>query len=137
VDPKQPLATAVWSRSSSAMDSWMLEQSDIVTFQSFESADQVGAQLTLMKRYDRPVICSDWLMRQSGNTFDKILPLYAANKVGWFSQGLVNGKSQKWIQDEEHRVEETPDIWQHDVLESDGDAYDSEELRLIGEFKFQ
>jgi hypothetical protein len=137
VDPKQPLATAVWSRSSSAMDSWMLEQSDIVTFQNFESADQVRAQLTLMKRYERPVICSDWLMRQSGNTFEEILPLYAVNHVGWFSHGLVNGKSQKWIQDAAYRVEETPDIWQHDMLESDGAAYDSEELRLIGEFKFQ
>jgi len=136
IHPDQPLAVAAWTRLESAMSARMLERSDIVTFQSFESVEQVEALLMLLNRYERPVICSDWLMRPLDNTFEKLLPLFAIHRVGWFNRGLVKGKTQEWIQQEKFRSETNPDLWQHDVLETDGDAYDADEIELIQEFRF-
>ena len=137
VDPKQPLAVAAWTRPESAMTTRMLERSDIITFQSFESADQIEALLLLLKRYERPIICSDWLMRQKGNDFEKVLPLFSVNRIGWFNRGLVNGKTQEWIQQERYRSEADPEVWQHDVLTTEGEPYDEEEIQKIQEFRFQ
>ncbi len=137
VDPKQPLAVAAWTRPESAMSSRMLEKSDIITFQSFKSASEVEALLLLLKRYDRPIICSDWLMRQKDNNFQKILPLFSVNRVGWFNRGLVNGKTQEWIQQDDYRSETNPELWQQDVFTADGEAYDEEEIQMIQEFRFQ
>ena len=137
IDPKQPLAVAAWTRPESAMTTRMLERSDIITFQSFESVDQIEALLLLLNRYERPIICSDWLMRQKGNNFEKVLPLFSINRVGWFNRGLVNGKTQEWIQQDRHRSEASPELWQHDVLTADGEPYDEEEIQRIQEFRFQ
>ncbi len=137
VDPDQPLAVAAWGRHESAMSARMLERSDIITFHSFESAEKVEAHLMRLKQYKRPLICSDWLMRQRENTFKKILPLFSVNRIGWVSRGLVKGDTQEWIQQESYRSETDPDLWQHDILHEDGEAYDDEEIRLIQEFRFQ
>jgi hypothetical protein len=137
IDPKQPLAVPAWTKPNSAMTVHQLERSDIITFQSFETAGQIEALLTLLKRYDRPIICSDWLMRQRDNDFEKILPLFSVHRVGWFNRGLVNGKTQEWIQQDQYRSADRPDLWQHDVLKPDGDAYDAKEIERIQGFYFQ
>ena len=137
IDPKQPLAAPAWTKPNSAMTVHKLERSDIVTFQSFETAGQIEALLTLLKRYDRPIICSDWLMRQRDNDFEKILPLFSVHRVGWFNRGLVNGKTQEWIQQDQYRSADRPELWQHDVLKPNGDAYDPKEIERIQGFYFQ
>ena len=135
-DPEQPIAVAVWSRLASAMSAHKLELSDFITFQSFDAPEQTEALLSYLARFERPIICTDWLMRQRGNDFDNILPLFARYKVGWFNRGLVNGRTQKWIQQVEFRSAEHPDLWQHDVLKEDGSPYRQEEIDAIQAFRF-
>jgi len=135
-DPQQPIAVAVWSRFASAMSAFQLERSDFITFQSFDPPEQVEALLAYLKRYDRPIICIDWLMRQRGNTFDAILPMFSRHKIGWFNQGLVNGRTQKWIQQPQFRSDKDPDMWQHDVLKEDGSPYRQGEVDAIPAFEF-
>jgi hypothetical protein len=137
VNPAQPLAVAAWDRFGSAMSARMLERSDLITFQSFESPEQVESLLLLLRRYQRPMICSDWLMRQQGNNFETILPLFSLNRVGWFNRGLVHGKTQQWIQRDDRRSKTDDQVWQHDVLRANGDAYDPKEINLIQAFRFQ
>lgn len=137
VDPDQPLAVAAWSRLGSAMSTRMLERSDIITFQSFENASQVEDLLMLLRRFDRPVICSDWLMRQQDSTFEKLLPLFSVNRVGWFNRGLVRGKTQQWIQQKQYRSAADAEVWQQDVLNEDGEAYSDKEVELIQSFRFE
>ena len=136
VDPAQPLAVAAWKEFGSAMAARKLERSDLITFQSFDNAESIEARLMLLKRYERPIICSDWLMRQAGNDFEKVLPVFAVHQVGWFNQGLVNGKTHKTIQDARYRVEKNPDVWQQDVLQTDGTPYSEQEVELIRGFRF-
>lgn len=136
INPKQPLAAAAWKDFSSPMTARKLERSDIITFQSFETADLVEEKIRLLSRYDRPLILADWLLRQQGSTFEKILPVCSQHSVGWFSHGLVKGKTQTWIQQADLRNEAEPDLWQQDVLQPDGTPYDKKEAELIRGFRY-
>ena len=82
------------------------------------------------------MICTAWLMRQRDNTFETILPVFAVHRVGWFNCGLVNGKTQTWIQQAQFRSDSDPDLWQHDVFRSDGEAYNQREVEQIKAFRF-
>lgn len=136
-DPEQPLAVAAWSRMGSAMTLRKLERSDFISFQSFDNPEQVAAMIHLLKQYNRPIICSDWLLRQQGNTFENILPLFAENGIGWFNRGLVRGETQEWIQQPAFKSENDPDIWQHDVVDQDGHPYSEKEVQLIKAFDYK
>lgn len=136
VDPSQPLAVAAWKEFGSAMAASKLERSDIITFQCFDTAEGIEARIQLLQRYKRPIICSDWLMRQMGNDFKTVLPVFATYRVGWFNQGLVSGKTHMTIQDARYRVEKNPDLWQQDVLQKDGTPYDEKEVELIQGFRY-
>ena len=137
VNPSQPLAVATWGRFGSAIGARIHERSDLVTFQSFDSVETVEPLLMLLERFDRPVVCTAWLMRQRDNTFEKMLPLFAARRIGWFNRGLVNGKTQTWIQQPQFRSEKDPDLWQHDVFRADGKPYRADEVEMIKAFRFQ
>ena len=137
VEASQPLAVAAWRDFGSAMTARQLERSDLITFQSFDNVESIAARLMLLQRYQRPIICADWLMRQTGNDFEKVLPLFATYRVGWFNRGLVSGKTQLEIQQAQYRSERDPDLWQQGVLRSDGSPYDRREVELIQGFRFQ
>ncbi len=137
VNPRQPMAIATWGRFGSAIGARIHERSDFITFQSFESATTVERLLLLMEHYERPIICTAWLMRQGDNTFEEMLPLFASRRVGWYNRGLVNGKTQTWIQQAEFRSETDPDVWQHDVFHADGEVYRQDEVVLIKAFRFE
>lgn len=134
--PSQPLAIPVWRDFGSAMSSRKLERSDLITFHSFGSKEQVDAELLMLRRYNRPIICSDWLLRQQGNNFDNLLPVFAAHRVGWFNQGLVNGRTQMHLQQPQYQSKENPDLWQHDVFNEKGEAYQPHEIDLIQAFRY-
>jgi len=136
IDASQPLAVAPWREFNSAMATRKLERSDLVTFQSFDNVESMEARLLLLQRYQRPIICSDWLMRQVGNDFEQVLPLFSVYRVGWFNQGLVNGKTQMNLQQKQFRSEKDPDLWQQDVLYDDGTPYDRNEVELIQGFQY-
>ena len=136
VDPRQPIAVPAWRDFGSPMSARKLERSDLVVFHTFENAEVVKAQLQMMQRFNRPIVVSDWLMRQRGNTFEDILPLFATHGVGWFSRGLVQGRTQMWIQDEENRDPAHPEIWQHDMLTPDGEPFNDAEIELIRGFRY-
>lgn len=136
VDAAQPLAVSAWRKFGSAMAARKLERSDLVTFQSFESVETVEAQLQLLQRYQRPIICSDWLVRQAGSDFEQLLPLFAAYRVGWFNCGLVSGKTQLQVQEARFRSEQKPDLWQQGMLHADGTPYDRKEAELVQGFRY-
>ncbi|HQF19773.1 MAG TPA: FecR domain-containing protein [Kiritimatiellia bacterium] len=136
VEATQPLAVAAWKEFGSAMAARKLERSDLITFQSYDTKEAVEARLMLLQQYKRPIICSGWLMRQSGNQFDQILPLFAMGHVGWFNQGLVAGRTQLEVQQTGFRSESDPDLWQQNVLREDGTPYDRREVELIQGFQF-
>lgn len=135
-NPRQPVAVPAWRDFGSPMSTHKLDRSDLITFHTFENAELVSAQLQLMQRFNRPIVVSDWLMRQRGSTFEKILPVFSTHGVGWFNRGLVRGRTQQWVQDEAFADPEQSEVWQHDVLKTDGEPYDAREIELIRGFRY-
>lgn len=95
--PRQPLAVGVWADADNLMAARIIELSDIINFQSFGDAEQTRAKIALCEPYNRPILCTDWLMRQEGNSFKDILPVFQDKRVGWYSRGLVQGRSQLFV----------------------------------------
>ena len=115
----------------------MAELSDIITFHSYTEPDQTVETILTLKRHDRPIICTEWLRRQVGNTFESILPVFAKYRVGWYHWGLVAGRTQTYMPYGSRPGDPMPAVWQHDVFHKDGKAYDPSELALVSAFNFE
>ena len=135
-DPVQPLTAGPWTEYASPMSVRIMELSDFISLQTFDGVEGVKAKLRILSQFNRPIICTDWLKRQNGNTFSEILPLFAENDIGWFNRGLVRGKTQLHYPDDSivKGDEEIP--WQQNILKEDGSAYNDEEIRQIRAFDF-
>ncbi len=139
VDPSQPLTSGVWKgdwSSDSALSEtarYQLDNSDVITFHSYDPPEMVTRKLVSLRRYGRPIICTEYMARPLGSTFQTVLPLLKKEKVGAYNWGFVSGKSQtiypwdSW----EKQYTAPPAIWFHDIFNSDGTAYDPAEVKVI------
>ncbi len=138
-NPSQPLTAAPWlgdyvdpARMRPATK-FMLDNSDVVTFHSYDDSATVEKLVTALERYGRPIICSEYMARPRGSTFQAILPILARRHVGAINWGFVSGKTQtiypwdSWTN--EYTAE--PKVWFHDIFRTDGTPYDSAEVQLI------
>ncbi|UCE46305.1 MAG: hypothetical protein JSW47_11860 [Phycisphaerales bacterium] len=136
VNPMQPLTTGAWTGFDSPMSKRLMALSDIISFHAYDQPDGIVRKIKTCRGYGRPVICTEWLRRQVGNTFASILPLFAEHHVGWYHWGLVAGRTQTYLHWGSKRGDPVPEIWQHDTFHKDGTPYDPKELELIRTFLF-
>jgi len=134
--PTQPLTTGAWSRFSGRMSRRLMELSDVVSFHAYDAPAGVEAKIKLCKAHGRPLICTEWLRRQSGNTFAAVLPLFARHEVGGYHWGLVAGRTQTYMPWGSKRGSPRPKVWQHDVFHPNGRPYDPREIELLRRFRF-
>ncbi len=139
VDPSQPLTAAVWHNdwsnpdSLTAMDEFMLEHSDVISFHNYSGPKDIRQRIKSLKRYDRPIFCTEYMARPNGSTFKAILPILKQNNISAYSWGFVAGKTQTiypWDSWDKNYTSE-PDVWFHDILRKDGTPYDSSEIKFI------
>jgi hypothetical protein len=139
--PTQPLTSGLWG------DSWedptrvsgtaliQLKESDIVSFHSYDQPAIFEKKVVALSRYDRPLICSEYMARSVGSTFENTLPVARRYHVGAINWGLVQGKTQtiypwdSWQKPFDHE----PEPWFHDIFRTDGRPYDPKETALIRE----
>ena len=134
--PDQPLTTGLWRELNSPMSERIAALSDVISFHAYDPPEGVEAKIQHLAHYGRPLICSEWLHRQTGNTFDAILPLFASHRVGWFHWGLVAGRTQTYMPWGSAPGDPMPRMWQHDVFYPDGAPYDPAELERVRRFSF-
>ncbi|MHC4249358.1 MAG: glycoside hydrolase 5 family protein [Planctomycetota bacterium] len=135
-EPGQPLTTGVWNAFDGRMSGRIMALSDVVSFHGYDGPAGVLAKIDACAKHGRPVLCTEWLCRQSGNTFENILPLFAEHRVGWYHWGLVAGRTQTYMPWGSERGAPMPDVWQHDVFQEDGKAYDAAEMEMVAAFGF-
>jgi hypothetical protein len=135
----QPLTSGLWggewerAEGLSGTPRIQLEESDIVSFHSYDRSAVFERKVLALGRYHRPVICTEYLARSEGSTFAGTLPIAVKYRIGAFNWGLVQGRTQtiypwnSWQKPYEH--EPTP--WFHDIFRTDGRAYDPAEIALI------
>jgi len=143
VNPSQPLTVAPYGdfynifSKYSLMTKRFFELSDVISFHAYDTPDKMEEKVNvLVNNYDRPLICTEWLIRQYGGTFKNILPLFAEHKVSWYQWGLVAGKTQTYMHGGSKKGDPEPEIWQHDVFHKDGEPYNHDELKLVRDFQF-
>jgi len=138
--PQQPLTSGVWkgewfkTGKLDAIEQIQLENSDIVSFHSYEPANEFTKRLQFLLRYNRPIICTEYMARPRGSTFVAILPIGRKYNIGMINWGFVQGRSQTnypWDSLEHPYVEYQPWIWFHDIFRTDGTPYLREETELI------
>lgn len=137
--PSQPLTSGVWKGDWSSdaklseMERFQLEHSDVITFHSYDPPEVVKARIDSLKRYNRPIVCTEYMARPRGSTFAKVLPLLKDQNVGAYNWGFVNGRSQtiypwdSW--GKSYAGEPLP--WFHDIFRENGTPYDTTETDLI------
>jgi hypothetical protein len=127
VNPSQPLTTGIWEFKE--YDFKFAEMSDIITYHDYTPLESSKEKTEILKQYNRPIICTEWLLRQFGNTFENHLPLFAEKISGAYNWGLILGKTQTNLHWGKNDV--VPEIWQHDLYYSDGSPYNKAEIEFI------
>lgn len=132
INPSQPLTCGLWSLSLSDLNKFQVENSDIITYHNYEDPIKHQAVIDSLKKYHRPLICTEYMARRNNSLFTNILPMLHANKVGAINWGLVSGKSNtKYAWDEPIPDGGEPKLWFHEVFRTDGTPYKQEEVDLI------
>ena len=142
MNPVQPLTSGVWSgdwshpNQESTMTKIQLSESDVITFHNYGWPEVFEGKVKELQRYHRPIICTEYMARGVGSTFDTILPIGKKYDVGMINWGFVAGKTQTylpWDSWERPYILAPPAIWFHDVFHLDGKPYRQEEIYLIHE----
>jgi hypothetical protein len=141
INPTQPLTSGVWDMDKAVngggigkLQEIQLRESDIITFHNYSWPENFKAEIDWLKRYKRPLICTEYMARSVGSTFDTIVPIAKSERVGAINWGFVAGKTQTyypWESWQHPYVHEEPPVWFHDVLHPDGKAYRQAEVDLI------
>ncbi|WP_277978712.1 endo-1,4-beta-xylanase [Sphingomonas phyllosphaerae] len=141
VDPTQPLTSGLWIGESwdrqdtlDAVEKIQVAQSDVMSFHDYNWPEQWEKRARQMASYGRPVLCSEYMARGNGSTFDGSLPIGKKLKVAMFNWGFVDGKTQTrmpWDSWKKPYTYEEPTVWFHEVLRADGTPYRAAEVALI------
>ena len=137
--PTQPLTSGIWGDWTSLDElppiaHVQLEQSDVISFHIYSWPEQFEARIHQLEQFHRPLICTEYMARGVGSTFDTILPIAKQFKVGAINWGLVAGKTQTylpWDSWQHPYVIEKPPVWFHDVFHEDGTLYRKREGTIM------
>lgn len=113
-----------------------LAQSDVLSFHNYGWPEGFERSVIALKKYQRPVICTEYMARSVGSTFDTVLPIAKKYRVGAVNWGFVVGKTQTnlpWDSWQHPYVKTEPAVWFHDVLRADGKPYREREAEIIRE----
>ena len=141
--PSQPLTSGVWqgdwshSDKESAMTKVQLSESDVLTFHNYGWPEEFEAKIVELKTYNRPIICSEYMARGAGSTFDGTLPVAKKYNVGVINWGLVAGKTQTylpWDSWQKPYVLSQPTVWFHEVFKQDDTPYRQREADLLRQY---
>ena len=91
MNPSQPLTVGAWrdfigedGLQPEALDKipkFILDNSDVVSFHTYEKPDVAPRQIEFLETYDRPILCTEYLARSRDNTFENLLPLFKGHEV--------------------------------------------------------
>ena len=133
--PVQPLTAGTWEYKD--YDLSFAGLSDVISYHDYFPLAESEKKIELLKKHNRPLLCTEWLHRPNGNTFQNHLPLYKRENIGIYNWGLVNGKTQTHLDwsTMNGKPDASPKIWQQDIFYPDGTPYDENEIDLIRQYK--
>jgi hypothetical protein len=139
INPAQPLTAGVWQgdwsdpEKLSPINQFMLAQSDVISFHNYHPLAEMKRSVEALKRYRRPMLCTEYMARPAGSTFDPILTYLKDQHIGAYNWGFVAGKTQTiypWDSWQKAYAAE-PSAWFHDIFRTDRTPYDAKEVSFI------
>jgi hypothetical protein len=139
INPDQPITMAPWKEDWSsddvltALDNYMFAHSDIISFHCYEEKESMERRIRTLQRFGRPMLCTEYMARPFGSTFQEILPVLKKYRVGAYNWGFVAGKTQTHCPWDSWSTvyENEPSLWFHDIFRADGTAYKPEEIKFL------
>ncbi len=140
--PTQPLTSGVWK------DDWSIPEklgpgakiqiamSDVISFHSYDKPEVFEKRVLSLQQYHRPLLCTEYMARGNGSTFQGTLPIAKKYNVAAINWGLVAGKTQTylpWDSWQHPYTDREPTIWFHEIFRTDGTPYNPEETAFIKE----
>ena len=138
-NPSQPLTSGVWlgdlssDEKLSPVQRTQLENSDVISFHSYGTVADLRRDIGNLRRFKRPVLCTEYMARPNNSTFEPNLGFLKEQNVAAYNWGFVSGKSQtiypwdSWTK----KYTSEPTLWFHDVLRMDGSPYLQAEVDYI------
>lgn len=136
----QPLTSGVWNgdwsspEKLSPMERIQMNESDVISFHSYSKPENFEKHVLALQQYHRPLICTEYMARSHGSTFQGTLPIAKKYHVGAINWGLVAGKTQTylpWDSWQRPYTDREPAVWFHEVFRADGQPYRQEEADFI------
>ncbi len=138
-NPSQPITSGVWigdwstHESLTPLQRLQIEQSDVISFHNYDGPEEFEKRIKWLQRYGKPLLCTEYMARPNGSTFQAFLPVAKKHNIAMYNWGFVDGKTQTkypWDSWDKTYTSE-PDVWFHEVLRADGTPYNEEEVALI------
>ena len=131
-NPDQPVSSGMWDWNLEKLNKFQLTHSDVITYHDYEEPEKHQRVIQILKASGRPVICTEYMARLRGSTFENSMPMLKKENVGAINWGLVSGKTNTiYAWDTPMPNGDEPKLWFHDVFKQDGTPYKQEETNLI------
>ena len=132
VDPDQPLSAGLWNESLNELNAFQLSHSDVITYHNYEDEIHHQQCIDTLKKYGRPLICTECMARLRNSKFENIMPILKAQNIAAINWGLVAGKTNTmYAWDTPVPDGSEPKIWFHDIFRPNGIPYDEKETAFI------
>lgn len=134
VNPSQPVTAGVWNNAPpfKELNKFQLENSDIITYHNYNYIDHHKNAIDTLRKYNRPLICTEYMARRNGSLFQLILPLLKQENVGAINWGFVSGKTNTiFAWDTPIKDGKEPLLWFHDIYRKDGTPFSKYEVDFI------
>ena len=145
-NPSQPLTSSIWKTwekdedwskldNLSDLSRFIVSNSDIISFHTYGDIKEMKLRVDQLEIYNRPIMCTEYLARGQGSTFQAMLPLLKEKKIAAINWGFVAGKTNTIFPWSSWDIDFTapPEIWHHDIYMPDKTPYDQEEIDFIKE----
>jgi hypothetical protein len=134
VRPDQPLTAAPFAFDPEwehELSRTMLERSDVISFHHYGGIGDSKKFIDNLRSFGRPILCTEWMARTFGSTFQTHLPMWKDEKVGCYCWGLVAGRTQTYFPWGSPEGSPEPELWFHDIFREDGSPFDPAEIDAI------
>jgi len=140
VHPTQPLTSGVWKGGWSSPEKLdpsekiQIAMSDVISFHSYDKPEEFEKRIAWLLPYNRPILCTEYMARGNGSTFQGSLPIAKKYHVAAINWGLVAGKTQTylpWDSWKQPYTDREPAMWFHEIFRTDGTPYRQDEVDFI------
>ncbi|KXO95750.1 1,4-beta-xylanase [Tsukamurella tyrosinosolvens] len=134
-NPTQPLTSGVWADTRPEIRAIQLEQSDVISFHSYDPPEKFRAMAADLAKLGRPMLLTEYMARPQGSTIETILPICKELNIDAYQWGFVAGRSQTYYPWDSWKQPyvgaRQPQQWFHDLLWPDGRPYRDAEVATV------